>query len=61
MVSIGPYSDILKERKRKFWQSTLHAFLKKREEPQPGTSSEKWNFCIMSQSKGSTQGSYCGT
>jgi hypothetical protein len=34
MVSIGPYSEILKERKkerkRKWRQSTLHAFFKKK-------------------------------
>jgi hypothetical protein len=38
MVSIRPYSGILKERKMKPRQSALHAFFKKREDPQPGTS-----------------------
>jgi hypothetical protein len=41
MVSIGPYSEIFKEIKRKSRESTLHAFLKNGEDPQPGTSSEK--------------------
>lgn len=41
MVSIGPYSELLKERNKKPWQSTLQTFFKKREDPQPGASSEK--------------------
>jgi hypothetical protein len=36
MVSNGPFSEILKERKRKSRQSALHAFFQKKENPQPG-------------------------
>jgi len=41
MLSIGPYSEISKEIKKKSQQSTLLAFFKNGEDPQPGTSSEK--------------------
>ena len=40
MVSIGPYSEILKGRQEKSRQSTLHSFTKKKKS-QPETSSEK--------------------
>ena len=60
MVSICPYSEILEARKGTFQQSTLHAFFKKkkREGPQPGTSSEKSNLWITPWSKGSVQVPY---
>jgi hypothetical protein len=55
MVSTSPYSEILKEskkeRKKKFQQSTLYAFSKKMQDPQPGASSWKSNLCITPQSK----------
>jgi len=41
MLSIGSYSEIFKEMKRKSQQSTLHAFFEKGKDPQSGTSSEK--------------------
>jgi hypothetical protein len=40
MASMRPYHEILIERKKKSWQSTLHAFFKKRDDPQPGNLSE---------------------
>jgi hypothetical protein len=40
MASMRPYHEILIERKKKSRQSTLHAFLKKHDDPQPRTSSE---------------------
>jgi hypothetical protein len=40
MASMKPYHEILIERE-KSRQSTLRAFFKKRDDPQPGTSSEK--------------------
>jgi hypothetical protein len=40
MASMRPYNEILIERKKNSRQSTLHAFFKKRDDPQPGTSSE---------------------
>jgi hypothetical protein len=40
MTSVRPYHEILIERKKKSRKSTLHAFLKQRDDPQPGTSSE---------------------
>jgi hypothetical protein len=47
MIFLGPYSEILKERKGKSQQSKLHALFKKRK----GTLSERSNLCIMLQSK----------
>jgi hypothetical protein len=40
MASMRRYHEILIERKKKSRQSTLHAFFKKRDDPQPGTLSE---------------------
>jgi hypothetical protein len=40
MASMRPYHEILIERKKKSPQSILHAFFKKCDEPEPGTSSE---------------------
>jgi hypothetical protein len=49
MVAIGSYSEILREKKELL--STLHTFFKLEKDPQPGTSSETWNLCIMPQLK----------
>jgi hypothetical protein len=40
MASMRPYHEIWIESKKKSRQSTLHAFFKKRDDPQPGISSE---------------------
>jgi hypothetical protein len=37
MASMRPYHEILIERKKESRQSMLHAFFKKRDDPQPGT------------------------
>jgi hypothetical protein len=51
-VSIGPYSEIIKEIKRKSQQSTVSAFfLQKKERSSTIFFIEKSNFCITSLSK----------
>ena len=60
MVSIWPYSEILKERIINLDSHNASCFLKKKEAPQPGTSSEKSKLSLCHNQKIPKQGHYSG-